>query len=303
MAVGGSPEGDENGGAARGGDFRSRDGSSAANDDVGPGKTLGHIGHEREDFSEDFAARVSSAHRVVIPLAGLMHDAQLIFSRGQVIHGIDECAIDRQSALAATGYEQPQWIRRLARRDGKEFGAHRATGNDGLSPPRLRRNFITGGDTLRETREKLVGETRFGVRLKNNVGHASKPRRKHHRSCGVSADAKGRNWVVLAQHPARVKHGGEQHRQILEQGAPAFAFEPGDAQSFERQARLRHQLHLNSALGSHQHDFPFFSPGKPLAGNGQRRENVPACAAACDQEFHVTRPPLKLPRPGPAAKY
>jgi hypothetical protein len=91
---------------------------------------------------------------------------------------------------------------------------------------------------------------------------------------------------VLAQDAARIKHCGNQHRQILEEGGPAFALEPRDTESFERQACLRHQFHFDSALGSHQHDFPFFPSGKPLAGHGHCRKNVSACTAACDQQLH-----------------
>src|SRR5579859_845530 len=97
MAVGGSAKRDENGGAAGGGNFGGSNGAGAANDDVRPGKALGHVGHERDDFGEDFAAGISGAHRVVVAFAGLVNDAQFFFARGETVHGIHESAINWKS--------------------------------------------------------------------------------------------------------------------------------------------------------------------------------------------------------------
>ena len=153
-----------------------------------------------------------------------MDDAELFFSRSEAVHGIHKCAIDGQRTLTPSGDEQAQRISRLTRGNGKEFGTYGAAGNDGFFSPCLRRNFIASGNALRKARQEFVGEARLGVRLKNNVGHTSQPRRQHHGPRCVAANAKRGDRLVLAQDAARVKHGRNEHGQILEQRCPALAF-------------------------------------------------------------------------------
>ncbi len=83
VAVGGGSEGNEDGGAARGCDFRRGDGSCSANDHICPGKAFRHIRKEGDDLRVDFAPRVGGAHGIIIAFAGLMHDGELIFSARQ----------------------------------------------------------------------------------------------------------------------------------------------------------------------------------------------------------------------------
>src|SRR5579863_6512717 len=76
VAVGGTAEWNEDGSAAGGGNFRGSDGSGAADDEIGPGKALGHVRKERENFCRvKFAAGVSGSNGVVVAFTGLMHDA------------------------------------------------------------------------------------------------------------------------------------------------------------------------------------------------------------------------------------
>src|SRR5256884_5267784 len=95
MAVGGPAERNEDPGAASGGNFRSRNGPGAANNNVRPAEALRHVHYKGHDFGEDFAACVGGADRVIVAFAGLVHDAQLIFSRGKAVHGIHQRTIDR----------------------------------------------------------------------------------------------------------------------------------------------------------------------------------------------------------------
>ena len=175
MAVRRSSKGNENGGAARGRDFRGGNRSSAANDDVGPAEALRHVRQKGHHLRQDFAPRISGTHRVMVALAGLMHDAQLVFSRGQAVHGIHKHTVDRQSALAAARNEQAQGISGLARRNRKEFRTHRASRNHRLFSPRLCRNFIAGGNALRKTRQQFVREAWLRVGLKDDIRHAPEP--------------------------------------------------------------------------------------------------------------------------------
>src|SRR5712672_3296223 len=128
VAVGGMPERDEDGGASGSGNFRRRDGPSAANDHIRRGKTIRHIGEKGHDLRWKFAPRVCRAHRIIIAFAGLMHDGQFAFSCGESIHGVDNRAIDHQSALAATSDKQAKWLLRLSRRDREKFSTYWTAG-------------------------------------------------------------------------------------------------------------------------------------------------------------------------------
>src|SRR5439155_22059224 len=79
---------------------------------------------------------------VVITLAGLMNDGQLILSLGQTIHRIHESSIDWQRALAAARNEQAQGLSWFVRRDGKELRAHRARSEEHTSELQSRGHLV-----------------------------------------------------------------------------------------------------------------------------------------------------------------
>src|SRR5438105_13519248 len=163
MAVGRSSEGNEDGGAACSSNFRGGDGPRAADDNVGPAKTLGHVGKERNDLGKDFAPRIGGPDSVIVAFASLMDDAEFFFSRSEAVHGIHKCAIDGQRTLTPSGDEQAQRISRLTRGNGKEFGTYGAAGNDGFFSPSLRRNFIASGNAVRKARQDFVGAASLGI--------------------------------------------------------------------------------------------------------------------------------------------
>src|SRR5690348_8103457 len=133
-----------------------------------------------------------------------MQDIQLTFSLGKAIHGIHKGAVDGQSALASTSDEQPVRLLEFPRRDGKKFRTYRATCNNGLFSPALRRNFIARGNALRKFGEQLVRESGFGVGLEDDVWHTAKPRGEHHGPGRVAADTERRDRLVLPQNAPRV---------------------------------------------------------------------------------------------------
>ena len=137
MAVGGASERNEDRGAARGGYFRDGDRSCAANDHIGPGKAFRHVAEERDNFRAIPCCSVGGLHHIIVALAGLMHDLQLVFSRRKKLHRIDERAIDRQRALAPAGNQQTQRLFRLARLDREKFFAHGTSGYHGFFAPGL----------------------------------------------------------------------------------------------------------------------------------------------------------------------
>src|SRR3984893_14714854 len=106
VAVGGVPEGNENGGASGSGNFRRSDCARPADDDIRPGTALRHVVETGHNLRWKFAPRVCGAHRIIVALASLMHDGQFTLSRGQTVHRVDHRAIDHQRALAAAGDEQ-----------------------------------------------------------------------------------------------------------------------------------------------------------------------------------------------------
>ena len=95
---------------------------------------------------------------------------------------------------------------------------------------------------------------------------------------------------MSAQDVCRVAHRGREHGQVLQQHCSALAFEARHSQRLERQSCLRHELHLQSALCSNQHDFSSSTSRKPFFRNGYRRKNVASGAAACDEELHALIP-------------
>src|SRR5262249_9603352 len=101
MAVGSVAERNEDGGATCCGHLRGGDGPRPADDRSGRGEALRHVGEKGHTLRWVLAASVGCAYGVIVTLAGLVDDTQFVFSRGQAIHGIDESAIDHQSALAA----------------------------------------------------------------------------------------------------------------------------------------------------------------------------------------------------------
>ncbi len=143
-----------------------------------------------------------------------MHDGQLIFSRRQPVHGIDERAVDGQRTLASAGYEQAKRLFEVSRGNRKKLRAHRAAGNDGLFSPGPCRNFIAGGDSLGEFGEEFVGQARLRVWFEDDIGHAAEPRRQQHRPRGVAADSKSRNWFVLSEYASRVQHRRRKHGEV-----------------------------------------------------------------------------------------
>src|SRR5208337_543291 len=90
------------------------------------------------------------AYGIIVAFAGLVHNLQLILSRREKIHGIHKGPIDGQSALAASRNEQVKGFLGLAGRNREELRAHRAAGDDGLFSPPTGRNFIAGGNALRQ---------------------------------------------------------------------------------------------------------------------------------------------------------
>ena len=155
VAVGGGSEGNEDGGAARGCDFRRGDGSCSANDHICPGKALGHIREEGDNLRIDLAPRVRGAHRIIIAFAGLVHDRELIFSWSEQVHGIDKCTVDRQGSLATACHQQPERLFGAPRHDREKLRAHRTARNDGFFSPGLGRNFIAGGNPFGELRATI----------------------------------------------------------------------------------------------------------------------------------------------------
>ena len=112
VAVGGGAEGDEDGGASGGGDFRGRDGARAADDQIGLGKSLRHVPDEGQYLRVDFTPRIRHAHSIIVAFAGLVNDGDAIFLRGQQIRGVHQRAVDDQRALAASGDQDDETVRR-----------------------------------------------------------------------------------------------------------------------------------------------------------------------------------------------
>src|SRR5204863_7886202 len=112
----------KDGGTAGGGEFGGGDGTCSANDEVGPGKAFRHVRKKRDDLRVEFAPRVRSAHRIIVAFAGLVHDAQVGFSRGEEIHCVHDGAINGKGALAAAGNKDTKGFLRFARGDGEKFG-------------------------------------------------------------------------------------------------------------------------------------------------------------------------------------
>src|SRR5215475_5801564 len=204
MAVRSAAKGDENGGAASGGDFCRRNCTGPANNHVSPCKALGHVRQERHDFRQAFSACIRGAHCVIVTFAGLMDDVQLIFSRCEQVHGIHKNAVNRQSTLAAASDEESYWLHWLTRGSGKKLWTHGTACNNGFFSPSPCRNFIASGDSLRNPRHQFVRKTRLCVRFKNDVGHTAKPRGQQHRPCGIAANTKRGRWLVFPQDPSCV---------------------------------------------------------------------------------------------------
>ena len=80
MRVGGSAEGDKDGGTSGGRHFRHRDRARAADDQVRLGKALRHILDKGKDLRVKFAPRIRFANSIIVAFAGLMHHEKLIFS-------------------------------------------------------------------------------------------------------------------------------------------------------------------------------------------------------------------------------
>src|SRR5882724_387739 len=300
MAVRRAPEGDKDGGASGGSDFRRSDGACPANNRICPGKAFRHVRKKRNYLRYKFAPRIRSAYRIIVAFAGLVHNAQFGFARGEAVHGVRDAAIDGQSALAAAGDEEAEGFFRFARSNLKKLGADRIAGEDSFFAKFFRGDGIAGGDTARHARENFVREARFGVRFENDVRDAAKPGSKEHGARRVTADAECRDRFVLANDRKSISHTGKKRGEIFDEREAALALESGGAQCFERQGGLRDKLHFNSALCSYEHDFSFGSARKPFAGDCNRRKNVATRASACNQELHgaanFTRTPL-------AAKY
>src|SRR5438477_4216556 len=104
MTIRGSTKGNENCRPARCRNFGGGNCSRAANNQIGPCKALGHVAEEWHNFGIEFAARISGSNRIVVALAGLVHNTQFILASSKEIHGIDECSIDEKRPLAASGY-------------------------------------------------------------------------------------------------------------------------------------------------------------------------------------------------------
>ncbi len=105
VGVGGGAEGDEDGGASGGGNFRHRDRARAADDQICLGKALRHILDKGKNLRVEFTPRISDSHRIIVAFSGLMHDEKLIFSHGETIERVHDRPIDRMSAAAAPGDE------------------------------------------------------------------------------------------------------------------------------------------------------------------------------------------------------
>ncbi len=94
VGVGGGAEGDEDGGASGGGNFRHGDRARAADDQVCLGKALRHILDKGNDLRVEFAPRICVSHRIIVTFSGLMHDEKLIFSHRETSSDVDYRPID-----------------------------------------------------------------------------------------------------------------------------------------------------------------------------------------------------------------
>jgi len=111
-------------------------------------------------------------------------------------------------------------------------------------------------------------------------------RQKHHGTRRVPAHAKCDSKIVAAQNPFRVPQSLRKNGCVAKKLCSADSLQTRHADCFERQPGLRHQPRFHSALGSYDHDasFSFGLAAKPFTRNGNRRENVPAGAAAGNQQ-------------------
>ena len=82
MRVRGSAEGDKDGGAAGGGNFRHGDRTRAADDQVRLGKALRHVIDKGNDLRMDCAPCIFFTDGIIVAFASLMHDEKpLVFLR------------------------------------------------------------------------------------------------------------------------------------------------------------------------------------------------------------------------------
>ncbi len=178
---------------------------------------------------------------------------------------------------------------RLRRGAFEKFAAHRAARQDRLAPPAFRGRFVRSGHALGHSSEDAVREARLGVRLEDDGGNSSQRGHEHHGASGITSDSERRDNAVSAKDLCGVPESWGKHRDVAQELHAADSLEPGDAQSLKQQPCGRHELRFHSALCPHKHHFPlsiFSWPAEPFFRNSQRRKNVPARSATCNQQFH-----------------
>ena len=161
-------------------------------------------------------------------------------------------------------------------------------GDHRFRSPGSRGAFISGGNSCRNAREHSIGESGLGVGLENHVGNAAHPGGQHHRSGGISANTKCRDGLVLSEYPRSVQHAGRKHGKIFEQRARRLCLSVPPTRSVSSGSPACGTSFISIPRCVPTSTTSLVAPARqPLLRNGHRRENVPAGAAACDQQLHA----------------
>ena len=221
-----------------------------------------------------------------VVLSRLMHDVESDPRRGDARERGRHEPIQDLRALAAADDENPQAPMPLSRDEGRDLEevlSNRIARHDRSGQ---RRGAARGADrdALRHAREQAVREAGNRVLLVNQRRHAARPRRGHERARGVAPDAHDGARGVPREKAQRIDERERQREESLEARAPALAHEALRADELEGKAGLRHERRLEPARGAHEHDGRARPPPPDLAGQRERREDVPARPSARDEK-------------------
>lgn len=145
-------------------------------------------------------------------------------------------------------------------------------------------------DTLGQRRQGTVGGTGHGVLLVNHHGHAGEFRRQAAGAGHIAAHAEHADRLQLAHHAQSLEQRLEQIERRTQQRLQALAAQTADVDQVQRQTGLGHQIVFDAARRAQP--VHAVAARLELAGAGQRREDMSACAARHDQDitFHRQSP-------------
>ncbi len=231
-------------------------------------------------------------------LAALVHHLRAL-SRFDPRQRLWQQVVQRHSAQAAAQHQQAQRAAAIPahRRGSKNVVAHRVAGTATVCTvgEAAGKTFAA---TLGKTGQQTVGGADHSILLMDDQRNTAQPGCQPARTGNIAASAKHANGLERAKQAQRLAQRPQNTERRLEQVELALAAQALNINVMDREAGLRHQIHLNAPARTKP--VHFVALITQHAGTSQRRENVPAGAARHDQYLVTHGRPLVPPGDAPS---